>query len=360
MAQSDINVALHQAKVLFVRKTQSCILSTASLAILFWMAFYWYFGISEWALWALVHVPVILLVTSMLVFGLGGKFSLGFGLLSAVFLIISIPFSFLALIPLKQFQEDREYIDYERRVELLPVLKQSSVQNLNLEGRIPMLAWTGVIIGVFIFMAGLWRFNNLTVGILGLIIFGIGILIFNRTNISIRGEKIIITRTGIGGSLRRSNFSVVHRIEVTHIDYRHGKLKIRYAFVGTGIERDVVFFGSEKVCRRIVDALTTQSEENVYDLDSISLRESAEPFMPPADIDMAQVQTGSQSNVGNTGIRTLVSAIRSKQLGLINQLLQAGVNPNGVDQMGQTPLQVAQQTGNLQVVEMLQKAGATH
>ncbi len=353
MAQSDINVALHQAKILFVRKSQFYVLAAVTLHIFTLMAIFWYLKTPQWA----IAITLFnLLIVSLITFGIGAKFNLNFGLVSAIFLLSVFPFSLIALVPLKQFQQDREYIDYKRRIALLPILKQSSVLNLNLSGRIPMVSMAAVVIGSFIMMTGLWRFDNISIGMLGLILFSIGLITFNRTNISIRGEKIIITRTGVGGSLRRSNFSVVHRIEVTHIDYKHGRLKIRYQFVGTGVERDVVFFGSEKVCRRIVDALTTQSEENVYDVESMALNDDVDPFAPVDDFAIKDDNTVNLHS--STGTRTLISAIRSQQIGLIRQLLQAGVDPNGLDQSGQTPLQAAQHTGNLQIVELLQTSGA--
>jgi hypothetical protein len=297
-----------------------------------------------------------------------------FGLLTLLFTLVTLPFSLLALIPLKQFQQDREYIDYQRRIELLPALRKSGLHDLTLQGRLPLSAWFALVFGSLIVIAGFMvPDKNLSVAawVMGFLMFGIGLFNFNRTNIAIRGERIIIERTGIGGSLRRSNFAVIHRIEVTKVEQKHGSVRICYAFVGTGIEREVIYLGSKDTCSRLVDALTGHGADTEYDIAAIS-REQAQahtqpqtqPAAPQAvEASMDQVAAPktpprADSAASSIGLRTLISAIRSNQIGLIKQLIEVGVDVNARDVTGRTPLQFAHMTGNEQIIHMLRQAGA--
>ncbi|VAW75906.1 hypothetical protein MNBD_GAMMA12-665 [hydrothermal vent metagenome] len=369
MAQNEINLALHQAKILFVRQTQQYMLAVAAIDMLCIFALSW-IDFPETKVpvfspeFSILYVTIVLMLLSYVVFSIGSRITVNFALIASTLLVMVLPFSFLALIPLNQFQQDREYIDYKRRLALLPVLKHSNVRNLSLKGRIPIFAWVGIILGPVFIMGSLLKVESNLAVVLGVIIFSVGLYSFNRTNITIRGERIIIRRTGLGGGLRRSNFTVIHRIEVTNVEQRNGKLWIKYAFVGTGYERLVLFIGSAAACNYISDALTAQSEDNLYDLNSMiaPIRTPGgrvEPHMPQDSSSSQEVRTEtSKPGATSIGVRTLIAAIRSNQLGLVNQLLEVGVDVNTVDPSGKTPLQIAQQTGNNQIVQLLQHAGA--
>ncbi len=360
MGGDDVNIAMQQAKLVFVRQTQFYMLLAALLSILGWLAIGWWWQIPEFAI---LYCLTEILLLAFLLMRVGGRFSILFGLLAFVFMLMVFPFSSMPLIPLKQFQKDREYIDYQRRAALLPSLAQSSVHNLTLHGRFPLVAWVGMLLGPFFMVAGYVHFHNTVVIILGFVVFCIGIIALNRAIISIRGEKIVIRQSGLGGSLRRSNFTVIHRIEVISIEQLPGRLKIRYAFVGTGVEREVVFFGSKRACRRIVEALTLHTEQNLYDLGSLTAVEEQEPddfsLTDSAGITPPGEAPAPPRLPAAIGVRTLISAIRSNQIGLVNQLLEVGVDVNARDANGQTPLQVALNGGNEQVIYALRQAGAT-
>ncbi len=381
MAQNEINLALHQAKILFVRQTQQYMLAVAAIDMLCIFALSW-INFPETKVpvfsseFSILYVTIVLLLLSYVVFRIGSRITVNFALIASTLLVMVLPFSFLALFPLNQFQQDREYIDYKRRLALLPNLKHANVRNLSLKGRIPILAWVGIVLGPVFILGGLLKVENNLPVILGVIVFSAGLYMFNRTNITIRGERIIIRRSGLGGGLRRSNFTVIHRIEVTNVEQRGGRLWIKYAFVGTGYERVVLFIGSVKACDYISNALTAQSEDNLYDLNSMVLEPAPgkkgriEPHMPQ----MTDTEKGSQGAdlvvtsqdapqsgkpaVASIGVRTLIAAIRSNQLGLVNQLLEVGVDVNAVDPTGKTPLQIAQLAGNDQIIKLLTHAGA--
>lgn len=372
MAQNDINLALHQAKILFVRQTQQYMLAVAAIDMLCIFALSW-INFPETKLpvfsseFSILYVAIVLLLLSYVVFRIGSRITVNFALVASVLLVLVLPFSFLALIPLNQFQQDREYIDYKRRLALLPNLKHANVRNLALKGRIPIIAWVAIVLGPVFIFGGLLKVESNLAVILGVIVLSVGLYMFNRTNITIRGERIIIRRSGLGGGLRRSNFTVIHRIEVTHVEQRGGRLWIKYAFVGTGYERVVLFIGSVAACDYISDALTAQSEDNLYDLNSMVLeptpgkRGRIEPHMPQtAGAVIPQEASHSATNpaVASIGVRTLIAAIRSNQLGLVNQLLEVGVDVNSIDPTGKTPLQIAQQAGNDQIIQLLRHAGA--
>lgn len=356
MGSDEIDNAMQQAKLVFVRQTQFYILVAAVASIVAWLAIGWWWQIPEFAI---VYCLVEVLLVAFLVAFVGARFSILFGLLAFVFMVMVFPFSSVPLIPLKQFQQDREYIDYQRRAALLPSLAQSSVHNLTLHGRFPLVAWIGMLLGPFFMVAGYVHFHNTVVVILGFVVFCIGVISLNRAIISIRGEKIVIRQSGLGGSLRRSNFTVIHRIEVVAIEQLPGRLKIRYAFVGTGVEREVVFFGSKRACRRIVEALTLHTEQNLYDLGSLSAEEPDDFALPgSAGITSPGEARRPARLPAAIGVRTLISAIRSNQIGLVNQLLEVGVDVNAQDSNGQTPLQVAISGGNEQLIYVLRQAGA--
>jgi len=372
MAQNEINLALHQAKILFVRQTQQYMLAVAAIDMLCIFALSW-INFPETKVpvfssqFSILYVTIVLMLLSYVVFRIGSRITVNFALIASTLLVMVLPFSFLALIPLNQFQQDREYIDYKRRLALLPNLKHANVRNLSLKGRIPIFAWVGMVLGPIFILGGLLKIENNLAVILGVIVFSAGLYMFNRTNITIRGERIIIRRSGLGGGLRRSNFTVIHRIEVTHVEQRRGRLWIKYAFVGTGYERVVLFIGSVAACDYISNALTAQSEDNLYDLNSMELdapgkKGRIEPHMPQMPNAGTEPLTTPQANakpaVASIGVRTLIAAIRSNQLGLVNQLLEVGVDVNAIDPTGKTPLQIAQQAGNEQIIQLLTHAGA--
>lgn len=388
MQQDEFKSALYQSKTYFVHQTQIYILSVTSMHIvlaLLWghiegkPAFEILHSLLEIVLLVLVlfkgyteNIPEFLIIyilvelslLSYVVYRLGSRININFALIVLLLLVMVLPFSFLALTPLKRFQKDREYIDYRRRQNLLPNLSHAVIENMKLEGRFPLIAWCGVILGPMSAAYGYASQNNLVV-VLGLVLFTIGLWTFNRTIITIRGEKITISRNGLGGSLRRSNFTVIHRIEVTHIDQMARRLKIRYQFVGSGVEREVIFMGSKKSCDDIVNALTSNTNENVYDIEAMAL--DIDTTLGIIETDQSQVaditgdsgEAASSASGSRIGVRTLISAIRSNQLGLINQLLAVGVDVNAHDASGITPLRVAEQNGNEQVVYLLKRAGAS-
>lgn len=353
MSQVDINIAMQQAKILYVRQTQYYLLGVATLHVMLVFVWGWAYAKPEIAI---VYVTLELLLLSFVVLRLGARVTVNFGLLSALLMILVLPFGFIVLIPLKQFQQDREYIDYKRRAALLPSLKASSVHNFVARGQLPMSAWLGVSVGPLLMVLSTFKFEqpmtNTILLVFGLAIFTVGLWTFNRTNIAIRGEKIIIRRSGLGGNFRRSNFSVIHRIEITQVAQRGGRLRIKYAFVGTGIEREVIFFGSTADCKQIADTLTTHGEDTLYDIRSLE-RESEEPGAIEEEQGPSEPRTSS-----HIGVRTLISAIRSNHMGLVKQLIEVGVDVNARDLNGQTPMQIAEHSRNEQIIHMLRRAGA--